>query len=389
MKGFVLIKVVDISKCPFLVDINELLNTRYPGLRLEDILKNPDSYPFNRSLEILESIITKNTIKQNSSQQQDEVIAFYSLLIGASAVGSRGLVSRIALFYSKYSSNYLLKESLENTVFVARKLGLSVEIESNPPRIVKGMLGKNTVVYIAKPVSIDIKQYLNIVSKKLAHDPKYMLVNQIVSNGKVYIDKETLVRLLEEVIYKKIIEFASRIEFNHEEITVYLSKFRELLERNNWFENKQISLETAIEATDVKYQSDKLPPCMKNIIGKIESSDNPSHHERFALASFLVHIGLDTETILEFFKKTPDFNERIARYQIEHISGLRGSRKKYLPYNCDNMKNLGICPINKYCEGGKNPLQVYKYSIRSTARKMKRTIRKNSGKVVENNDSNN
>jgi DNA primase large subunit len=78
---------------------------------------------------------------------------------------------------------------------------------------------------------------------------------------------------------------------------------------------------------------------------------------------------MDVEEILELFRNVPDFNEKIARYQLEHIAGLRGSRKQYMPYSCQTMKSLGLCPIVGDC-GAKNPLIVYRRNIwRSKHRK--------------------
>ncbi len=359
-------KAIDLVKYPFLTQLNELLNLKYPNLKIEDILNNTELYPFNRALEILESIVTKNTIFKTRINSEDEIIAFYSLLIGAITIGDRALLHRIAVAYSKQTSSFLNHETIDNIVLIARKIGLDVELTRDPPKILIDVKRDGSILYIAKPVSIDLKQYLEIISKKLAHDPKYMLVNQIVENSRVFIDKEVLIRLIEELVYRRIIEYANLINFNPDKITLFISKYREILEKNNWFRRKPV-IESGNDRTEVKNRLvvDKLPPCMKNILSKIESSENPSHHERFALASFLVNIGLEIDSILEIFRKTPDFNERIARYQVEHISGLRGSRRKYLPYNCDNMKSLGICPINDYCSGGKNPLTIYRRNIRS------------------------
>jgi DNA primase large subunit len=62
--------------------------------------------------------------------------------------------------------------------------------------------------------------------------------------------------------------------------------------------------------------------------------------------------------VIDVFKDRADYNEKIARYQVEHIAGMRGSRTKYKPPSCNKMKSYGLC-----VEGGakcprkiKNPL---------------------------------
>jgi DNA primase large subunit len=87
-----------------------------------------------------------------------------------------------------------------------------------------------------------------------------------------------------------------------------------------------------------------------------------SHKELFTIAAFLVNRGYTTEQILAMLAERPDFNEKIARYQVEHIAGERGSRTKYKPPSCQTMRSLGLC-----IEGGrlcpkwiKNPLEYRK-----------------------------
>ena len=56
------------------------------------------------------------------------------------------------------------------------------------------------------------------------------------------------------------------------------------------------------------------------------------------------------------FRNMPDFNEKITRYQVEHLAGLRGSGKRYRTYSCEKMKSLGLCKAD--C-GTRSPIQAY------------------------------
>jgi DNA primase large subunit len=87
-----------------------------------------------------------------------------------------------------------------------------------------------------------------------------------------------------------------------------------------------------------------------------------SHKELFSFTAFLVNRGYAVEQILSMLAERPDFNEKIARYQVEHIAGLRGSRTKYRPPSCQTMKSLGLCVEDgKYCPRWiQNPLQYQK-----------------------------
>jgi len=49
----------------------------------------------------------------------------------------------------------------------------------------------------------------------------------------------------------------------------------------------------------------------------------------FTLTSFLVNIGMTPEVLNERFKTFSDYNERLTRYQIEHIAGETGLGTRY------------------------------------------------------------
>ena len=77
------------------------------------------------------------------------------------------------------------------------------------------------------------------------------------------------------------------------------------------------------------------------------------------------------------FHTQSDFSERIARYQVEHISGKRGGRKKYTAPNCKTMKTHGIC-VNpdEICATISSPLSYYRKKARmimTAARRRKST----------------
>jgi len=101
-----------------------------------------------------------------------------------------------------------------------------------------------------------------------------------------------------------------------------------------------------------------LPPCMRRLLERLKRGENLSHFERFALAAFLLNgLGMSVDEALSLFSSAPDFNERIARYQLEHVAGLRGSMKRYSPPSCARLKAEGVCVSS--C-GVRNPVQFVK-----------------------------
>ena len=78
---------------------------------------------------------------------------------------------------------------------------------------------------------------------------------------------------------------------------------------------------------------------MKDLIAKLRKGENLTHQARFALTSFLLNAGWSKEQILDLFRSSPDFNEKIASYQISHIE-----KRGYKVPSCETLKNWGLCP---------------------------------------------
>jgi DNA primase large subunit len=109
-----------------------------------------------------------------------------------------------------------------------------------------------------------------------------------------------------------------------------------------------------------------FPPCIVALQEAVSKGHHLSHVGRFTLTSFLVSIGMPSEKVAELFKGFSDFNERLTRYQIEHIAGERGSRTRYTPPNCATLQTHGVCvkSNDSACHGARNPLVCYKRKLK-------------------------
>ena len=107
--------------------------------------------------------------------------------------------------------------------------------------------------------------------------------------------------------------------------------------------------------------ADDMPPCIRRLLDTLSSGGRLSHIGRFTLTSFLVNVGSTEDDVLNFFKSASDFDERKTRYQVEHISGRRGSKTKYTPPKCDTLKTHGLCiESDELCKRVRHPLSYYK-----------------------------
>ncbi|OLS13395.1 MAG: DNA primase, large subunit [Promethearchaeota archaeon CR_4] len=52
------------------------------------------------------------------------------------------------------------------------------------------------------------------------------------------------------------------------------------------------------------------------------------------------------EEVLDIYRNSPDFNDKIARYQIEHAAGEKGRGTKYRAHSCGKLKSYQLCYAN-------------------------------------------
>ena len=124
--------------------------------------------------------------------------------------------------------------------------------------------------------------------------------------------------------------------------------------------------EIRLEEMPKRVVMEAFPQCIKGVYDRVAAGRPASHMGRFALTSFLLGIGMSVEDVFKFFRSVSDFNERMTRYQVEHIAGTRGSGTKYTPPNCSTLRTHGICisPEDE-CRKAVNPLVCYKRKLRN------------------------
>lgn len=104
---------------------------------------------------------------------------------------------------------------------------------------------------------------------------------------------------------------------------------------------------------------DALPPCVTGIIKSLEAG-TANHNAHFVLVTFLNGLGLDEKSVLEVFKRSPKFKEKIASYQIKFAK-----ERNYTCPACDSVKGYGLCPAT--CEKN-HPISNYFTNLRKIRR---------------------
>jgi DNA primase large subunit len=188
-------------------------------------------------------------------------------------------------------------------------------------------------------------QYLHL-TKRLVTEPRWKLVNRLMDKGLVTLTRPEVIRLVREMLYDSFVQ------------TKPLPV--------NWHPEEAKAIKEALQKRAAKTvapaPSKEWAPCMVALRNRVADA---SHFGLFALAAYMSNRGYEVKEIVDVLRVRSDFDERIARYQVEHIAGQRGSHVKYRPPSCQSMKTHGLCiEDGKHCPNNiKNPLQ---YTNRQT-----------------------
>jgi DNA primase large subunit len=331
----------DLCKYPFTVEsVNYVKSLE---LKTEDFSK-PDYEPVieRAILRVKEAFLQPiREIRPSERVIDDEVeiLSFPIAVIVTKKFGDSYIQKRYALAEAKKASLSLEADSREKIIEVARNtFGWKISAaEPNQPFEVK----------------IHFTDYVRNATN--FHEDKWKLVNRRLTGGEVYVTKSEVARLLQEEIrlhIEKKLESEVKLELPEE----FIKRFNVLSE---FFaqQKKTITLDEIIKGVDVE----AFPPCLTKIYSDLTSGKNIPHMSRFTLTAFLHNIGMDLADIIKLYTSTSDFDEKMTRYQVEHIAGLTGGRTKYKPLNCTTMRTHALCnnPDN-LCSRVKNPLVYYK-----------------------------
>ncbi len=329
----------DLAKYPFLPEAGEYVRSH--GLSV-GALAQPD---YHAILERATQRVMEAARGKDPSEEVDEkdILSFAVSILLVKATKLDHLLSRFALTEAIRVEKLLSKEKpwmIERIVEASTSIDVSqanLELAGRP-------------LEFKVPVSEYLKR-----APKFSSD-KWRLLNQIVDGGYVFLTRPDLIRLFREEISKTIYARAK---------SVSVPKLPDALEK---------IVNEIVEATPtpkrLEYERGRkpedYPPCIVHLLESQSKSENIPHFGRFFMATYLLNVGKTVDEVVEMHKTVPDFDERVARYQVEHIAGLRGGRTKYKVPTCRTVISHGMCykhPI--YCYNIRSPLQYpSKYSAK-------------------------
>jgi len=328
--------IYELSKYPFLDSLKEFL--KVIDFNIEDLIKNENEI-LNAAIERIKLINEKKyEIKFNPEL---DIKSFLLSMYLVSHLGS-SYIEKFAERESKRFSKFIKGENQDELLKVAKSLISNririIERNTRNPKIPKILL-----------YAIPIKDYLKYAPN--LGDYNWSLTFHEIKKGEILLTGKELARILEEAYRQWIIIKCSELR------EIYIPEVDPLIE----------SLSKQIPLPKIRIFEEKViykgidPPCMRILLNDLKNGKKLSHMANFSLATYLRAIGYSVEEALELFRNLPDFKESIARYQIEHIYGLRGGRKVYSVPSCLTLRTANLCfPESPGCDNIKHPLQYLK-----------------------------
>ncbi|ALL01215.1 DNA primase large subunit [Pyrodictium delaneyi] len=354
--------LLDTRLYPFLADPVAIARKRF-GVDPLEVARRRHEY-VDIAFKRLDAALRRAFIPGPWRTLEEEVLSFYYAALAASLSENRWVISRLALAEANRAYELLKDEKDEVVAHLGRVVGIRSLAYGRTYREPIAMV-RGVPVYRIYSYSMSLLEYIR-AARRLLGDDSWKPINYPVKKGVIFLEKHHVLRVLKEVLTEYI---ENRIRSLGEGVDPGLIEpIAGLVEHVK----KIISArqKPRIEGGRVEIPKgviieDAFPPCIADLATRARKGEHLSHHERFALATFLLNLGADIEYVLDYFRNMPDFNERIARYQVEHLAGLRGSGKKYRVYSCEKMKTLGICRAD--C-GTRSPISAYYRRIRSSKR---------------------
>ena len=321
----------DFAKYPFLKQASKQIEDLQ--FRIETL---PSEKPiFERAQNRVEKAIFEVNTGKPIRDKRSEISSFAAALILVIATKNSWIKKRYALSVAKTAHAQMLGENKGKIFAIAQDFDWDIE---------EGAFGKD--------FRIGFDFYLKNAAHM--HDSEWKLINQIMDNGRVYLNKDKIVRLLQEEVKNRIEKRLDVAEIRNlpPEITVIAEGL---------VKSAQEIMGQEIEDIPKVVVQAAFPPCINAIYEAALSTHHLSQIERFTLTSFLLNIGMSSDKVSEFYKSFSDYNERLTRYQIEHIAGERGSGTRYIPPQCSVLQTHGLCRgRDVLCRRIYHPLAYYK-----------------------------
>lgn len=321
----------DLAKYPFLNEAGEYL--RQSGFGWDE-LEKPEMKEIIDTAASRIAASTAGQVNDSLERYEKEILVFLVSLILVKSIAIEPVLKKYSLSEARRAEKFLTEDLKKQTDPQKRALfakifedlfSLKIDVAEN------GRLFK-----------VKVTDYLRRSSH--FHEQEWKMINRLVSRGFVFLDADEVVRLVRNELAILIHDRVTKMNIPQMPAAI-----------------RQKADELRAElAPKVQYRTQAVteyPPCIKHALEVMGRAENLPHSARVMLATYLLAVGKPVDEIVEVFKNAPDFNEKITRYQVEHLAGTKGSRVKYSVPSCDKLRTENLCFATADCAGIINPMQ--------------------------------
>lgn len=324
----------DLAKYPFLNEAAEYMHQTY--FNLDDLNLPELGHIVERASNRIRSEIVHGKPDYVLERHEVEILTFLVGILIIKAINSDNLTKKHCLCEALRAEKFLVRDLKAQGDLSNKKLLIF--------KVFKELLQMDVVPSLKYQVMFEVKVTDYLKRSHLFYEQEWKLINRLVHDGRVFLDPDETVRLIRSEVANLLLERIRQMNPSHIPTTIR--------EQANFL--KSI---IPVAPRNLDNAPSVYPPCIRHALDHMAAGENLPHSARVMLATYMLAIGKNIEEIVSLFKTAPDYDERVSRYQVEHLAGERGSRVRYLVPSCTKLRNDGLCFATSQCEGLINPVQ--------------------------------
>jgi len=313
---------------------------------LVDLLNRPENhYLVEEAENRVYSAITQSEITYPDMRDEKHVLVYSAARVIVEEINNPRLRALQAEAESKTVNRLLADEDNEVLETLCNEsLGWTVETMGNLQERVQLPLPLRSYEFRMR-----FEDFLEVAPD--FHADEWKLINRYVDKGWVLIRKRELNRLVSG-------KFRQIIMYGRLDLPRLPQRFAEAVQR----------VEVEVKGKLRKFEPLQITGQVTSAFPPMSGQVNLPHDARFALAAFLLRIGMTEDEVNKVFGHSPDSDNRQIVYQVDHIASKRSMKSDttgYTPTGCKKLQTNNLCPVylgltyDPLCEYILNPLAFY------------------------------
>ncbi|NHI89373.1 MAG: hypothetical protein EAX87_07615 [Candidatus Thorarchaeota archaeon] len=322
---------------------------------LVSLLDRPEyQYIVKEAQDRVYAALTQSQIRYPSMENESDVLIYPTARLIVEKIGLPQLRALQAEAESKEANRQLGKED-SGLVTTLCKTSFNWNIKSMGDISERAKLPLMLRTY---EMRILFENYLEVAPS--FHSEEWNLINRHLDKGWILIRRSELDRLISG-------KFRQLVMQGRFDIPPMSQRLIESVQRIEAESKGKIRHVEPVKMTETLASA--FPPCIQRMYDQsLKGAVNLSHDARFALAAFLLKIGMEADEVQKVFSNSPDRNISLIEYQVRHIASKRsmGSDDEgYNPPGCKKLQVNNLCPVylgtefDPLCEYILNPLGFY------------------------------